>query len=112
MIKGNKKERLDLGVISLTRINLKHRHAYLGIYKNPLLKMRCGRELMDMIEYIAFEKYALNMLYLEVRECNKHAIRLYEECGFVYMGMLKQAFLNDKKIYEDILIYGKQHILK
>ena len=111
-MQGNKKERLDLGVISLTRINLKHRHAYLGIYKNPLLKMRCGRELMDMIEYIAFEKYALNMLYLEVRECNKHAIRLYEECGFVYMGMLKQAFLNDKKIYEDILIYGKQHILK
>lgn len=132
----------DIGVISLTRINMKHRHAYLGIYKNPLIHHDSNHEnyqdikqantnlstshndtlsykqpphrhygplLMQVIRYIAFTQYNLNMLYLEVKANNARAIKLYENEGFIYMGTLSQGFRtqqNNNETYCDVHIYG------
>ena len=85
----------DIGVINLSRINLRHQHAYLGIYKNPFLaktNQRYGQKLMQMIKHIAFKHYNLYMLYLEVIATNANAINFYEREGFSYLGVLNQAF--------------------
>lgn len=116
---------LDIGVISLTRINLKHKHAYLGIYKNPFLQPKemykntslkqyrsYGALLMAMIKHIAFKCYNLEMLYLEVVESNTKAIAFYENEGFEYLGKLKNGFRLYDECHErfcNILIYGIQN---
>ncbi|PAF48809.1 UDP-4-amino-4,6-dideoxy-N-acetyl-beta-L-altrosamine N-acetyltransferase [Helicobacter sp. 13S00401-1] len=93
-----------LGVTSLTRINLKHKNAYLGIYKNPYLKNHLGSKLLDMICFIAKE-LGLYMLFLEVIEDNLSAIRLYEKYGFKRMGKLEAAFYQEAS-FKNVLIYG------
>lgn len=102
----------DLGVISFSRINLKHRNAYFGIYKNPFLpktKKGCGHALMQMIKHIAFSHYNLYMLYLEVVETNINAIRFYENEGFIYFGTLQNGFRlqeNGCEMFKNVLLYG------
>ncbi|RDU73469.1 UDP-4-amino-4,6-dideoxy-N-acetyl-beta-L-altrosamine N-acetyltransferase [Helicobacter aurati] len=106
----------DIGVISLTRINLKHKNAYLGIYKNPEAhtnhkthKLSYGSILMEIIKHIAFFEYGLHMLYLEVTARNVQAIRFYEKEGFTFMGELLDGFKQRNNLSQgfcNILIYG------
>lgn len=113
LVQNNLNLRTDIGVVSLTRINLKHKHAYLGIYKNPFLEskhiesnktLRYGEQLIEVLKYIAFSEYNLHMLYLEVVESNTRAIKLYEKSGFNSCGRLKECFfINDK--FKDIMVY-------
>lgn len=115
-----RKDAIDIGVINLTRINFRHKHAYLGIYKNPFLytsskdskyTISYGEMLIKMIKHIAFNIYNLHMLYLEVLESNIKAIHLYEKTGFKQCGILNECFKisennsknNDK--FGNILIY-------
>ncbi len=109
----------DIGVINLIRINIKHKQAYLGIYKNPFLDndkhKSYGHLLMKMIKYIAFKHYNLNMLYLEVISINEIAIKFYEKEGFKLLGKLENGFRiyeNGEEIFHDILIYGIKNIDK
>ncbi|PAF42425.1 UDP-4-amino-4,6-dideoxy-N-acetyl-beta-L-altrosamine N-acetyltransferase [Helicobacter sp. 11S02629-2] len=93
-----------IGVISLTRINLKHKHAYLGIYKNPYLQERVGTRLLDMLCFIA-SALGLHMLYLEVIEDNAKALSLYENYGFKCTGKLEDAICQ-KGSFKNVLVYG------
>lgn len=106
----------DIGVISFSRINLKHKNAYLGIYKNPLLAKhktkRYGHILMQMIRHIAFHHYNLYMLYLEVVATNTHALNFYEKEGFSYLGTLQNGFRiyeNNTETFHDVLLYGMKN---
>lgn len=105
----------DIGVINLSRINLKHRNAYLGIYKNPFLaktNKRYGHTLMQMIKHIAFNHYNLYMLYLEVISTNTNAIKFYEKEGFSPLGILQNGFRMQKdnnEIFCDVFLYGMKN---
>ena len=76
-----------LGTISLKAINLKDRNAEYAI---SLRRGAWGRgigyaatrELLD----IAFNKFGLERVYLNVLSDNKRAIQLYEKCGFAFEG--------------------------
>ncbi|STQ86717.1 UDP-4-amino-4,6-dideoxy-N-acetyl-beta-L-altrosamine N-acetyltransferase [Helicobacter muridarum] len=106
----------DIGVISLNRINIKHKNAYLGIYKNPEArtknktnKISYGTMLMDLLKHIAFCEYKLHMLYLEVIASNIQAIRFYEKEGFAFMGELIDGFSQHKNKAQkfcNVLVYG------
>ena len=106
----------DIGVISFSRINLKHKNAYLGIYKNPFLAKhktkRYGHILMQMIQHIAFCHYNLYMLYLEVVATNTHALNFYEKEGFSYLGTLANGFRiceNNAETFHNVLLYGMKN---
>ncbi|WP_104746854.1 UDP-4-amino-4,6-dideoxy-N-acetyl-beta-L-altrosamine N-acetyltransferase [Helicobacter bilis] len=106
----------DIGVISFSRINLKHKNAYLGIYKNPFLAKhktkRYGHILMQMIRHIAFCHYNLYMLYLEVVATNTHALNFYEKEGFSYLGTLANGFRiyeNNIETFHHVLLYGMKN---
>ena len=116
-----------LGVASLSRINLAHKNAYLGIYKNPFLdsnqmqnspytpleitksspaKSSTGRQILDTLEYIAFSEFCLHSLHLEVLESNTKAITFYEKNGYKYGGKLVD-FIYRNECYHTALIYSK-----
>lgn len=102
-----KKDEVLLGVGSLTRLNLLHKHAYLGIYKNPILK-GVGSEILQTLEKIAFRYFCLHSLHLEVMQTNKKAIGFYKKQGYCFEGKLIE-FIYQNSSYQDALIYGKRN---
>lgn len=102
-----KKGEILLGVGSLTRLSFLHKHAYLGIYKNPTLK-GVGSEILKTLEEIAFKYFGLHSLHLEVMETNEKAIFFYERQGYYFEGKLID-FIYQNKCYQNALIYGKRN---
>ncbi|WP_041594875.1 UDP-4-amino-4,6-dideoxy-N-acetyl-beta-L-altrosamine N-acetyltransferase [Helicobacter cetorum] len=100
-----KEDETYLGVGSITRINLTHKHGYLGIYKNPFLKTK-GGAILKALEFIAFEEFQLNSLHLEVMKTNLRAIAFYEKNHYELEGCLKEFMCRDKE-FMDILLYYK-----
>lgn len=76
-----------LGTISLKDIDMSNRKAEYAI---SLRRMAQGKgiaaEATQEVLRLAFEKYNLERVYLNVLSENKRAIHLYEKCGFVYEG--------------------------
>lgn len=129
-----KYDSLLLGVGSLTRININHKHAYIGIYKNLELykdvnldsncadsvdsgldsnsrqnlrqNLNAGKMILETLEKIAFYDFGLHSLHLEVMESNSKAIRFYERNGYKLEGKLKD-FIKKDNAFIDVLIYGK-----
>lgn len=102
----NKRNKEYIGVIALSRINIKHKNAYLGIYKNPFSNSSFGSKLIKIIKHICFI-LELEMLYLETVATNLRGIRLYEKEGFNFLGTLKNGFFEKSEDkFKDILIYG------
>ncbi|MDO7253357.1 UDP-4-amino-4,6-dideoxy-N-acetyl-beta-L-altrosamine N-acetyltransferase [Helicobacter cappadocius] len=101
-----KRGSLLLGVGSITRVNFTHKHAYLGIYKNPCLQ-NVGTEILKCLESIAFVEFELHTLHLEVLESNRKAIGFYKRHDYIYEGKLLDFIFRDNK-YENVLIYGKR----
>lgn len=93
-----------IGVVSLNRIDLKNKNAYLGIYSNPSLK-GVGNLLMDCLKGIAFNMARLHTLKLEVIEENKKALKFYKNSGFKKEGKLKD-YVSKNGNYKDVIIMG------
>jgi UDP-4-amino-4,6-dideoxy-N-acetyl-beta-L-altrosamine N-acetyltransferase len=86
----------DLGVISLVNIDLRNRHAYLGIYRNPdRLVHGAGSLCMRVLLYHSFETIKLHALYLQVIATNKRAIGFYKRFGFETEGSLREYVYRD-----------------
>ncbi len=100
-----KQDDVILGVGSLTRVNIGHKNARLGLYKNPELS-RMGDKIIECLQRIAFDSFGLHALMLEVIASNKKAIACYERNDFVLCGCLKDFALMDKG-YQDVLLYQK-----
>ncbi len=100
------KEGEYLGVISLNRADLSNKNAFLGIYSNPDRKTSgAGSLLVDCLKKIAFEKWNLHTLKLEVIETNVRAVDFYAKAGFSEEGRLKQFALKKGK-WHDVIIMG------
>ena len=79
-----------LGTISLKSIDLRDKNAEYAISLRKTAQGRAvaylaTRELLN----IAFHEFDLERVYLNVISENKRAIRLYEKCGFIYEGELR-----------------------
>ncbi|PAF41152.1 UDP-4-amino-4,6-dideoxy-N-acetyl-beta-L-altrosamine N-acetyltransferase [Helicobacter sp. 11S03491-1] len=102
-----KKNQTYLGVGSITRINLTHKHAYLGIYKNPHL-LNVGKDILKCLEQIGFKEFKLHSLHLEVIQTNQKAIAFYKKHHYTYEGKLID-FVYQNNNYQNVLIYGKRN---
>ncbi|TLD82274.1 UDP-4-amino-4,6-dideoxy-N-acetyl-beta-L-altrosamine N-acetyltransferase [Helicobacter sp. MIT 05-5293] len=103
-----KREGEIIGVGSLTRINLTHKHAYIGIYKNPFSPLpHKGKQILDFLQYQAFDVLNLHTLHLEVLAINKQAITFYENMGYIKEGILNEFIHRDNRYYDVVLMYKK-----
>jgi len=97
---------IPVGVISLARVDLRNRNAYLGVYASPERKIPAagvilGRSIMDL----AFRVAKLHTLKLEVFEDNKRAISFYKRFGFTEEGRLREFVLRNNK-WKDVVVMG------
>ncbi len=95
---------IELGVVSLTRIDCNNKNAYLGIYANPGLN-KVGSKLMASLMDVSFNLGGLHSLKLEVREDNKRAIEFYKKSGFKREGLLRDM-INKDGIWYNLVIMG------
>nr|WP_205588321.1 UDP-4-amino-4,6-dideoxy-N-acetyl-beta-L-altrosamine N-acetyltransferase [Helicobacter vulpis] len=100
-----KQEDALLGVGSLTRVHPIHRHAFLGIYKNPYLE-HVGAQILDALEFIAFYKLRLHALHLEVLSSNTRALHFYQRHAYRKEGFLRDFIYRDGR-YHDVWLFVK-----
>ena len=95
-----------LGIISLNRVDLSNKNAYLGIYTNPYnVKRGTGYALIECLKVLAFDIANLHTLKLEVIEKNKRAISFYKKAGFSKEGILRDFVFKDGK-WCDVIVMG------
>lgn len=99
-----------IGVGSLTRINLTHKHAFIGIYTNPFCtQSNKGKRILTFLESFATQNLALHTLHLEVLSHNERALRFYEKCNYIREGVLRDFILckesPQRRYYDVILMY-------
>jgi UDP-4-amino-4,6-dideoxy-N-acetyl-beta-L-altrosamine N-acetyltransferase len=93
-----------IGVISLNKIDLKNKNAYLGIYANPdCPKKGAGKILIDLLKRLCFEIVKLHSLRLEVIEGNNRAVRFYRKMGFRREGRLKEFVFKEGQ-WRDVIV--------
>jgi len=81
-----------IGNINLTNIDWVSRHGYLGIFigETQYQSKGYGQQAMRLMLRHAFQDLGLHRVYLMVCDDNPRAIRVYEKCGFVIEGRLRQ----------------------
>ena len=103
-----------IGVGSLTRINLTHRHAFIGIYKNVDSNiLRKGAKILKFLESYAFNELGLHTLHLEVLEHNTQAIAFYEKMGYTKEGILHdfiREIKDSQSIYHNVILMYKERV--
>lgn len=98
-----KKNRENIGIISLNRLDFKNLNAYIGIYSNPALS-GMGGLLIECLIILAFDGAKLHTLKLEVIEGNERAINFYEKSGFAEEGLLREFVLKNGKWFNVIVM--------
>lgn len=95
-----------LGTISLKNFDLLSKTAEYAISLRSCAHGKgIGTQATKEILRIAFEKFHLQRVYLNVFSDNARAIRLYEKSGFVYEGVLRRhLFIREE--YKTFLLYG------
>ncbi len=99
-------EEKPIGVLTFTRLDLRNRNAYFGLYANPEEKVPgAGLILEKTAIRLAFEILKLHTLKLEVIEDNLRAINLYRSAGFKEEGRLKEFVFKDGT-WKDVIVMG------
>lgn len=99
------KDDIPVGYIFLNNINLLHKTCYLGIVigNTEQRGKGYGTEALKLISKYAFETLNLNKITVEVVSENIQALNVYEKCGFVNEGTMKQQFFVNG-IFSDVFI--------
>ena len=81
-----------IGIVRLKRISPEHRHADFGIaIARPWWDRGYGTDATRTILRFAFEEMQLHRVNLTVHDYNERARRVYQKCGFVEEGRLRES---------------------
>lgn len=84
-----------IGFITLKKINFIYRTAEIGIAVNPDEHGKgYGTQLIKELISHVYSTFPIETVFLDVAEFNTNARKLYEKCGFMYVG-------EDRKLYEN-----------
>lgn len=90
-----------IGIINLESISWISRHAFIRsfcIFQPSLRGKGYGKDAMLTLLDFAFNVIDLHVVALLVESYNKHAIGLYEDCGFMNRGTMRElAYRNGKR---------------
>ena len=94
-----------VGVCGLCNITWVNRTAEISIYVESGWSGSVVEQALGLLRQKAFEEFNLHRLWAEIYEFNKANIVLFEKCGYVLEGRLREhVFKQDK--YHDSLMYG------
>lgn len=96
-----------IGVVRLRYIDRISSNTELGIYigERSGRGRGLGKEVMQLALAYAFRDVNLHKVYLKVLASNANAIRLYESCGFVKEGILREQFWA-RGAYNNVVLMG------
>ena len=96
-----------IGNIELMDIDLRHRHAELGIVigEKAYWNKGYGSDAIHTLLRFGFEEMNLHRIYLRVYDDNARGIHAYAKCGFRHEGRLREANFRQGK-YHDELVMG------
>lgn len=84
-----------VGFITLKKINFIYRTAEIGIAVNPdVFGKGYGTTLIRSLLSHVFNTFSIETIFLDVAEFNVNARRLYEKCGFMYIGAEEKPYEN------------------
>jgi RimJ/RimL family protein N-acetyltransferase len=95
----------SIGNLGFSRIDWRVRSAEFGICigEKSYWNQGYGSEAVHLLLEYGFKTLNLNRIFLRVFATNPRAIRSYEKVGFILEGNLRQAYFDDGK-YIDVLI--------
>jgi len=94
----------SVGMVGLSRINLRNRHAEFGrfIVIDEYRGLGYGKETIELVLEYAFNHLNLNKIYLDTLFSNKEALSLYKKVGFIeYGSKIQHIFKNGE--YKDLI---------
>jgi RimJ/RimL family protein N-acetyltransferase len=93
-----------IGNIGLHKIDLKNRHATLGIFigDEDFLNQGLGTEAIKLLLSYGFYFLNLHNIDLEVFSYNQRAIQCYESIGFKEIGRRRESVILGNKFYDKI----------
>ena len=95
-----------LGTVSLKNINLEYHSAELAIsLRKKARGQGVAKEAVELLLKKGFEEIGLHRVYLTVLADNIAAIKLYEKCGFIYEGELRDHIFKNGR-YVSWKLYG------
>ncbi len=105
------------GVVALTQIDWKNRHAecIIDLGNQDFWGKGYGTEAMHILLIYAFLELNLHRVHLRVFSFNEAGIRLYEKLGFVHEGTARESLFRDGKWHSIISMgmlqseYIKEH---
>jgi UDP-4-amino-4,6-dideoxy-N-acetyl-beta-L-altrosamine N-acetyltransferase len=105
---------VHIGNIGLHDIDLRHRHAEMGIVlgEKDYWSQGYGSDAIRTLLRFAFDEMNLHRVFLKVYEDNPRAIRAYEKCGFQHEGRLRQAIYRKGRYYDELLMSVLRHEFK
>ena len=92
----------SVGAISLTNIDYKNFVATINIKlaSSDVKNKGIGLKAVNLILKYAFKDLAMNCIEAKILDYNKPSIRLFEKCGFMYEGTLRQRIYKNNNIYD------------
>lgn len=94
-----------VGVVQLDALERLHGHVRMGI--DVLAQYRrqgWGVKICRKAEEVAFGRLGVNRIWAKIPEMNKAAQGLFRKCGWKKEGKLREAFFEDGKYYDEILM--------
>lgn len=91
------------GACSLQHIDMRNRHAELGIWmaRREGRGQGFGTEAVNLLLDYAFEVVRLDKVHLGVYDFNEAGLRTYERVGFRYEGRLRQMLYYDGRLWDE-----------
>ncbi len=95
-----------IGSMSLMNVVRKDRQAEVGIAigDKRYWNQGYGHDAMVLMLRYAFNQLGFQRIYLRVFETNPRAIHSYEKAGFVHEGRMRQAYFQDGKFIDVLLM--------
>ncbi len=100
-----------IGNISLDNLNGQTRSAELGIVigEKAYWSQGYGSDAIRTLLRFAFEDLNLHRVALRVHQDNARGIHVYEKCGFVHEGRLREAVFKHGRYYDELRMAVLSH---
>ena len=97
--------KVKVGSISLWNVNWQHQRAQIGIWLIPSFWNKgLGEKSLNLLKIIAFNHLKINRLEAYIAIENKKSIYLFEKCGFIEEGRLKEYLRFHGSFHDAVLM--------